>query len=87
MAQAAVSSRFYVPTVPQDMRDLDFFLTTAGVGHEVNDRFGHSGIRVINRQEGTDVVYNWGQFTFSDPTFLWKFFRGQLDYSMGVRTL
>jgi len=87
MARAAVSARLYVPTVPQDMQNLDFFLTTAGVGHEVNDRFGHTGIRVINRQEGTDVVYNWGQFTFTDPTFLWKFFRGQLDYSMGVRTL
>lgn len=87
-AAAAVSAgHHYVPTIPQNMDDVDVFLTTAGVGHEVNDRFGHTGIRVINRQEGTDVVFNWGQFSFEDPTFLWKFFRGQLDYSMGVRTL
>jgi len=77
---------YYVPKVPQDMNDLDFYLMTGGPGYEVNDRFGHTAIRVVNRAEGTDVAFNWGKFSFDDPGFLWKFFRGQLDYSMGVRT-
>ncbi len=77
---------YYVPSIPSDMNDLDFFLLTGGPGFEVNDRFGHTAIRVINRAEGNDVAFNWGKFSFDDPGFLWKFFRGQLDYSMGVRT-
>jgi len=88
-AQAAENQTkpiYYVPQVPQDMNDLDFYLMTGGPGFEVNDRFGHTAIRVVNRAEGTDVAFNWGKFSFDDPGFLWKFFRGQLDYSMGVRT-
>jgi hypothetical protein len=77
---------YYVPTIPADMSDVEFYLMTGSPGYEVNDRFGHTAIRVVNRAEGTDVAFNWGKFSFDDPGFLWKFFRGQLDYSMAVRT-
>ena len=80
------SAYYYVPTVPEDMNSIEMYLLTGGVGHEVNDRFGHTAIRVVNRVEGTDVVFNWGKFSFDDPGFLWKFFRGQLNYSLGVRS-
>jgi hypothetical protein len=40
----------------------------------------------LAKSEAQDVVYNWGKFSFNDPGFIWKFFRGSLVYSMGVRT-
>lgn len=83
---ASPARHYYIPTVPSDPQSVDFFLLTGGVGNEVNDRFGHVGLRVVNPEDGTDVVFNWGTFSFDDPGFLWKFYRGQLTYSMGVRT-
>ena len=79
-------ARYYVPAVPEDMAQVDFFLITGGVGDEVANRFGHTGIRVLDHVNKMDVVFNWGKFSFNQPGFLWKFFRGSLTYSMGVRT-
>lgn len=79
--------RYYVPDVPEDMSQVDFFLVTGGLGDEVANRFGHTGIRVLDHVNRMDVVFNWGKFSFEQRGFLWKFFRGSLTYSMGVRTL
>lgn len=79
-------ANLYVPEVPADMSRVDMYLLTVGVGDELSARFGHTGLRILDRSNGTDVVFNWGKFSFSDPLFAWKFFRGALVYSMGVRT-
>jgi hypothetical protein len=68
------------------MASVDFYLLTVGIGEQLANRFGHTGIRVRDHAAGTDVVFNWGKFSFDDPAFGWKFFRGSLVYSMGVRT-
>ena len=88
LAEQGLGTRasYSVPTIPPNMGDIEFYLITGSPGYEVNDRFGHTAIRVVNRAEGTDVAFNWGKFSFDDPGFLWKFFRGQLDYSMAIRT-
>ena len=83
---APAHGRFYVPEVPVNMASVDFYLLTAGIGDELANRFGHTGIRVHDNVAGTDVVFNWGKFSFDDPSFGWRFFRGSLVYSMGVRT-
>lgn len=85
-AQEGKDARYYVPAIPDDLEQVDFYLITGGVGDEVANRFGHTGLRVLDRVNRMDVVFNWGKFSFNQPGFLWKFFRGSLTYSMGVRT-
>lgn len=80
-------SRYYVPEVPADLSWVDFYLLTAGLGSQLHERFGHTGIRVHDRLHDRDVVFNWGKFSFHEPLFALKFYRGSLTYSMGVRTL
>lgn len=99
--ERAFSQKYFVPRVPDTLekfQDIQFFLITAGIGNDLASRFGHTGIRIIDPYQGRgagsgvgkndaqDVVYNWGKFSFNDPGFIWKFFRGSLIYSMGVRT-
>ncbi len=83
---AADKARYYVPEVPADVGAVDFYLLTVGVGDEVANRFGHTGIRIVDPASKTDIVFNWGKFYFDQSGFLWKFFRGSLVYSMGIRT-
>lgn len=85
-SMAVAAPRLYVPPIPEDFESVDLYLLTAGVGDEIANRFGHTGIRIQDRNAGSDVVFNWGKFHFDDPGFAWKFFRGSLAYSMGVRT-
>lgn len=85
-SMAVAAPRLYVPPIPEDFEAVDLYLLTAGVGDEIANRFGHTGIRILDRNAGSDVVFNWGKFHFDDPGFAWKFFRGSLVYSMGVRT-
>ena len=84
-ARAAVLDS-YVPAVPADASGVEVYLVTVGLGSDVASRFGHTGIRIKDPEHGTDLVYNWGKFYFDEPLFLWKFFRGSLPYSMGIRT-
>lgn len=49
-------------------------------GDELYASFGHSAIRVVDGRSGTDEVYNYGTFQFSDPEFYSKFVRGKLPY-------
>lgn len=57
-------------------------LLTFGKGNSVADVWGHTGIRVLNADNGTDLVYNYGTYDFNQPNFLLKFLRGKLKYSL-----
>jgi hypothetical protein len=57
-------------------------LLTFGKGNSVADVWGHTGIRVLNADKGTDLVYNYGTYDFNQPNFLLKFLRGKLKYSL-----
>jgi hypothetical protein len=83
-ASAAPSQAFLGTVVDPD--HVDFSLLTIGLGDDLASRFGHTGLRVVDRDNGMDVVFNWGMFSFEDPLFAWHFFRGELDYHMGVAT-
>lgn len=60
-------------------------LLTCGPGDELYSTFGHTALRVENVETGSDVVYNFGMFNFSDPNFYMKFIKGDLDYYLGVQ--
>lgn len=54
-------------------------IITCGPGLDLYSGFGHSAVRVQDT-DGSDIVYNYGTFNFSDPQFYSKFTRGKLIY-------
>ena len=64
---------------------VDIYLHTVDRGTMVYDNFGHTAIRVHNKNTGDDMVYNWGIFDFANPVdFSLKFYKGILVYRLGV---
>jgi len=63
-----------------DSSHLRISLITCGVGDEIWESFGHTGVRVIDSIHGTDIVYNYGTFNGYDKDFEIKFMRGRLLY-------
>jgi hypothetical protein len=59
---------------------------TCDTGNELYSLFGHTGIRVSDRINGIDIVYNYGTFDFSTPNFYLKFSRGDLQYMATAST-
>lgn len=60
-------------------------LITCSPGPEVYAKFGHSGVRVVDKIHGYDLIFNWGLFSFNTENFYWKFIRGKTDYLLGVQ--
>ncbi|MBU3676979.1 MAG: DUF4105 domain-containing protein [Chitinophagaceae bacterium] len=69
----------------QDVR-LQVSIITCGPGHDLYSVYGHSAVRIVDSTRGTDKVYNYGTFDFSDPEFYWKFTRGKLLYYLSVES-
>jgi hypothetical protein len=68
-------------TPVDDAQDpLTVELLTMGPGEHPFFKFGHNAIRVRNELRGTDVVYNFGTFSFESDTLLEDFFKGRLEY-------
>lgn len=60
-------------------------LVTCGPGYdEVYEVFGHTAIRVIDSNEHTDLVYNYGTFNGFEENFELKFMQGKLLYYLSV---
>ncbi len=55
-------------------------LLTCGPGDDLYSLFGHTAIRLYDSATNTDIVYNWGGFTFNQPNFYVKFLKGNLLY-------
>ena len=53
---------------------------TCDKGNELYSLFGHTAIRIQDKENALDVVYNYGTFDFSTPNFYLKFIKGDLDY-------
>lgn len=58
-------------------------LLTIEPGDHVFNMFGHSALRVVDRQERTDQVFNWGTVRFT-PDLTQRFVAGPLDYYLSV---
>lgn len=63
----------------QDSSHLRISLLTCGTGDETWETFGHTAIRVTDSVAGTDIVFNYGTFEFSND-FAMQFARGKLLY-------
>ncbi len=63
-----------------DAKDLEFSLLTVDVGTGLEQRFGHTILRVTDTKNDRDFLLNWGTFDFNDPNFIWNFVRAKLRY-------
>lgn len=54
---------------------------TIGPGDNLNDAFGHNGIRI--KTTYSDIVYDFGRYNFEDPNFYLNFAKGKLNYLQG----
>lgn len=60
--------------------DIVVSVITCSPGQEVYSLYGHTAIRVQDRRNGTDHVFNYGVFDFNTDYFVWKFILGHTDY-------
>ena len=51
---------------------------------ELYSAFGHSAIRVLDPDQGLDLIFNYGVFDFNQPNFYLNFARGYLNYQLAV---
>lgn len=68
----------------------EFSFLTCYPGPIIYELEGHSGLRVIvNDPEmpdsRSDFVLDWGNFDFDTPNFVYRFTKGETDYSIGMR--
>jgi len=70
----------------QEATPPEIYLLTCGPGTETYSHYGHSALRIVIPESGSDLVYNWGVFDFSTKAFAWKFAKGRLEYNLGVNS-
>lgn len=59
-------------------------LLTCGPGEEVYTLYGHTAIRISDTSSLTDLVVNYGMFSFRQSFFVARFVLGLTDYMMGI---
>lgn len=59
-------------------------LLTCTPGEELYAHYGHTALRVCDKQNDLDVVFNYGIFDFNTEHFYWKFVRGETWYELGA---
>ncbi len=63
---------------------LKISLITCSPGTQVYELFGHTGLRVRDDARDIDVVFHYGVFSFDTPNFIYRFTKGETDYSIGL---
>lgn len=63
---------------------VEVSLLTCSPHNEVYSLYGHSAIRYQDKNSGTDLVVNYGVFSFKKPYFVLRFVFGLTDYEMGI---
>ena len=61
---------------------LRAYLITLGPGPLVWERFGHNALWISDPENGVDLAYNWGMFSFDQPGFLGRLLKGTMMYWM-----
>ena len=59
-------------------------ILTCSPGKEVYSKFGHTAIRIKDTTTNTDIIFNYGIFSFETTNFYYKFIKGETDYQLGV---
>ncbi len=61
-------------------KDAKVSILNCGTGNESYSLYGHTAIRIYDRINFLDIVFNYGAFDFSTPNFALKFIKGDLQY-------
>ena len=69
---------------PQLSPNAEISIITVDPGVLLLDTWGHSAIRIKDKQLNLDRVYNYGMYDFKTPGFYTKFMRGQLLYDLAA---
>ena len=64
--------------------DYQISILTVGPGIDLVDAFGHTGIRVIDKKNNLDLVFNFGIYDYNSPNFYSNFFKGRPVFSLGI---
>ena len=59
-------------------------LITFFPGSEIFELEGHTGLRIRDLRTHVDVIYNWGTFDFNSPGFVYRFVKGETDYTVAA---
>ena len=70
----------------EEIPQYEISILTIGPGSSLSDAFGHSGIRVIDRVNDYDIVFNYGVYDFNAPNFYGNFVKGRPIYSLGLNS-
>lgn len=62
---------------------LEVTLVTCSPGKLIYELYGHTAIRIRNCETGADIVFNYGEFDFETPHFIWRWVLGKTDYILG----
>lgn len=60
-------------------------LLTCSPHDEIYSLYGHTAIRYEEKASKTDIVVNYGMFSFKKPFFVARFVLGLTDYEMGIQ--
>ena len=63
----------------QDISNVEISVLTCSPGDEIYSIFGHTAIRVCNKNTGLDAVVNYGLFDFNQDSFVYRFVKGETD--------
>ena len=75
---------FFPRVEVQSQDSIRFSLLTCEPGDEIYALFGHTALRYQNFTDKTDVVFNYGMFSFRTPNFIYRFVKGETDYQLGI---
>jgi len=65
--------------------EIEISLLTCSSGAETFTAWGHSAIRIVDKDANLDIVYNFGLFDFNMPNFYSKFIKGKLKYKLDTQ--
>lgn len=68
----------------QDISNTEISVLTCSPGDQIYSIFGHTAIRVCNKNTGLDAVVNYGLFDFNQDSFVYRFVKGETEYMCGV---
>ena len=78
---------FHFSSFAQDSCGIRISLLTCTPGTELYSTFGHSALRIVDSNNSTDIVFNYGTFDYYDPDFYKKFVKGKLLYYVDTSSM
>ena len=64
--------------------DATVSIFTCAPGKVLYAKFGHTAVRVLDKENKIDLVFNYGTFNFDSENFYLKFVKGETDYRLSV---